>query len=194
MAAAREDIPFDPSALIRFGVVASVDLDAGRVVMALGDPDEEELTTPPLRWFAWRAGATRSWSPPTEGEQGMILCPEGELALGIVLFGINSDDFPAPGSTIEELVEFADGARIAYDPESHTLTAALPGGSTVDVTADQVNITGDAAIAGNVAITGDLTVTGTITADTDVIGGGKSLKNHKHTAVTAGGGVSGPPQ
>lgn len=194
MAAAREDIPFDPSALIRFGVVASVDLDAGRVVMEIGDPDDEDLTTPPLRWFAWRAGATRTWSPPTEGEQGMILCPEGELAFGIVLFGINSDRFPVPGSTIEELVEFADGARIAYDPESHTLTAALPGGSTIDITADQVNITGNAAINGNVAIDGDLTVTGTVTADTDVVGGGKSLKNHKHTAVTAGGGVSGPPQ
>ena len=91
------------------------------------------------------------------------------------------------GNSAEELIEFADGARIAYDPEAHRLTAQLPGGSTADITADQVTITG------NVAIDGDVTVSGKLTANDDVIGGGKSLKSHKHSAVQAGGGQSGPP-
>ena len=33
----------------------------------------------------------------------------------------------------------------------------------------------------------------TLTADTDVIGGGVSLKNHVHTGVTSGSGDTGPP-
>lgn len=188
MAAAREDIPFDPSALIRFGVVASVDLAAATCTVTLGDPDEESIETPPLRWLMPRAGATRAWSPPTEGEQAVILCPEGELAAGIVLVGIPQTAFPPAGDSLVERFLFADGAVLQYDPEGHELRAELPAGSIVHITADQVNI------VGNVSIDGDLTITGTATADVDVVGGGKSLKGHKHTAVQAGGGVSGPPQ
>lgn len=188
MAAAPEDIPFDPSALIRFGVVASVDLAAALCTMTIGDPDEDPVDTPPLRWLCTRAGDTRAWSPPTVGEQGLILCPEGELAAGIVLLGIVQTSFPAAGDSLVERLVFVDGAVLQYDPEGHELRAALPAGSIVHITADQVNI------VGNVSIDGDLTITGTATADTDVIGGGKSLKSHKHTGVQAGGAVSGEPQ
>lgn len=183
-----EDIPFDPATLIRVGVVASVDLAAARCTLRIGDPAGEEITTPPLRWLAPRAGATRIWSPPSVGEQALLICPDGELGAGIIVPGLYRTAFPAPGSTAEEVILFTDGARVAYDPAAHVLTAELPDGSTANITADQVNITG------NVAITGDLTVTGTATAETDVIGGGKSLKSHKHTGVMVWGGVSGPPQ
>lgn len=188
MAAAPEDIPLDPAAMIRVGTVASVDLAAAAVVVIYGDEDGEEVESPPLRWCLPRSGDTRVWSPPSVGEQGLILSPEGDIAAAIFLPGITRDLFPPAGSTLEEVMLFPDGARIAYDPEGHVLTADLPGGATANITADQVNI------AGNVAIDGDVTVTGTLTADTDVVGGGKSLKGHKHTGVTAGGGVSGAPQ
>jgi len=42
-------------------------------------------------------------------------------------------------------------------------------------------------------ITGNLNVTGTITASVDVVGGGKSLKNHTHGGVQTGGGNTGAP-
>ena len=45
----------------------------------------------------------------------------------------------------------------------------------------------DFEIIGDVKITGSLTVTG------DVVAGLTSLKNHIHSGVTTGGGVSGPP-
>lgn len=186
--AAPEDITLDPAALIRIGTIASVDLAAARCTLRIGDPDEEEIETPPLPWLMGRAGATRSWSPPTEGEQAVLLCPEGEIAAGVILTGLVRDDFPAAGDGLEERIIFSDGAVLAYDPEAHVLTATLPAGSTANVECDQLNI------KGNVAIDGDLTLTGTATADTDVIGGGKSLKTHKHLGVTAGGGVSGVPQ
>lgn len=188
MAAAPEDIPLDPAAMIRVGTVASIDLAAARCTVRYGDPDGEEVESPPLRWLTFRAGATGVWSPPSVDEQGIILAPEGDIAAAIFLPGIVYDEYPPVGSSHAQLIEFADGAVIAYDAEAHALTAELPAGSTANIQADQVTITG------NVAIDGDVTVTGTLTADTDVVGGGKSLKDHKHTNVQAGGGVSGPPQ
>lgn len=188
MAAAPEDIPLDPSALLRVGTVASVDLATATCTVLCGDPEGEEVEMPPLRWLMPRSGATRVWSPPSEGEQGLVFAPEGDIAGAIFIPGITRDAFPPAGASAEEVILFADGARIAYDPEGHVLTAELPGGATANITAEQVNITG------NVAIDGDLSCTGTITAETDVVGGGKSLKDHKHTGVSAGGAVSGPPQ
>jgi phage baseplate assembly protein gpV len=61
------------------------------------------------------------------------------------------------------------------------------GGSTIDVTADTVNV------VGNVAVNGEVTVTGKVTADDNVIGGGKSLKTHKHGGVQVGGAQTGAP-
>jgi hypothetical protein len=49
-------------------------------------------------------------------------------------------------------------------------------------------------IKGPVSIEGDVSIQGKAEASTDVIAAGKSLKGHKHTAVAAGSGVSGPPQ
>lgn len=51
---------------------------------------------------------------------------------------------------------------------------------------------GDITHNGNMTINGNLTVTGTITATVDVIGGGISLKNHKHSNPE--GGLVGAPQ
>ncbi|MDO9235953.1 MAG: phage baseplate assembly protein V [Aquabacterium sp.] len=44
-----------------------------------------------------------------------------------------------------------------------------------------------------VTMSGNLQVTGTITATVDVVGGGKSLKNHTHPGVQAGGSSTGAP-
>jgi len=186
--AAPEDIPFDPAALIRVAVVASVDQGAARCTLHYASEDGNDVESPPLPWLVGRQGETGVWTSPSVGEQGVLFCPWGDIAQGIFLPGLTSDQFPPVGNSAEEVIRFADGARLAYDPEGHVLTADLPAGATANITADQLNITG------NVAIDGDLSVTGTVTADTDVVGGGKSLKDHKHTGVTAGGGVSGPPQ
>lgn len=198
--AAPEDIALDPATLIRVGTIASIDLAAARCTLRIGDPDEEEIETPPLPWLAGRAGATRIWSPPSVGEQAMLWCPEGEIAGGIVLTGLPCDAFPPAGDSVEEHILFADGATLSYDPQGHILTATLPAGATANIACDQINITGAVSITGPLSVTGDVTIdgdldlSGTATADTDVVGGGKSLKGHKHTGVTAGGGVSGAPQ
>jgi phage baseplate assembly protein V len=172
----NDEAPIDPSELIRLGTVSAVDLAAGTCTVDVGD-----IVTPAIPWIEPRMGATRTWSPPTVGEQVLLICPESELGLAVALRGIPSDTFPIAGDSLEELIEFSDGARIAYDPESHRLTARLPVRSTVHITAETVSINGN------------LLVDGTVTASMDVIGAGHSLTGHCHSATQPGAGQSGPP-
>lgn len=171
--------------LIREGVVASVDLDAGTARVAFA----EELTTGDIPWLALRAGSTRTWSPPAVGEQVVVLAPEADTARGIIIGSLSSDTNPNPASDTSTLTEYKDGARIGYDPASHALTAVLPSGATVRIDAG-----GGLTLKGDVTVDGDIRSTGTITADTDVVGGGKSLKSHTHGGVQSGGAFSGPPK
>lgn len=173
-----EDVETDPDGIVRLGTIASVDLAAGRCTVSIDD----DATTPSVRWIETRMGATRTWSPPTVGEQVVLLCPAGEIAAAVVLRGLSSDTHVVPGNSKRELVQFEDGAVLAYDPVAHKLDAILPAGATMALTA-----------AGGIAIEGDITLTGTLTASNDVIASGKSLKSHKHGGVQGGGSQTGTP-
>lgn len=185
-----EDIPADPAALIRVGKIASVDLAAATCTVEFGDPDDPdgEVESAAVRWATPRAGAIRIWLPPSVGEQVVFLCPDGDLAAAIPLAALFCDAFPAPGNSTRALIQFDDGAVLAYDPAAHHADMTLPAGATLAIVAD-----GGVTITGDIAITGNVTVTGTVTADEDVIGGGKSLKTHKHTGVQAGAAQTGEP-
>ncbi|WP_225206249.1 phage baseplate assembly protein V [Novosphingobium huizhouense] len=178
-----ESTPTDPDQLIRFGSVASVDLAAGRCVVTI---DEEgasgDATTPPIRWIEPRAGATRTWSPPSVGEQVVLLCPAGEIGQAVALRGVSCNAYPPAGNSLAELVRFDDGAVFSYDPEAHALSVKLPAGATIEVDAD-----------GGIAIKGDIALTGKLTASDDVAAAGKSLKSHKHGGVQTGTGQTGAP-
>ena len=169
--------------LLRMGVVESVQLDEGTVRVQVGD-----ILTAPVRWGMNRAGATRLWSPLTVGEQVLLGCPEGDIAAAVILGAIPCDDFPPAGNTLEEKIEYADGAIISYDPEGHILKATLPAGSMAEITSDLLRING------NVEIDGTVTAKGEISSDTDVLGDGISLKAHVHKDVAAGAALSGGPQ
>lgn len=173
-----EDTPTDPDQLIRFGTIASVDLGAARCVVTLDD----DSASPPIRWIELRMGRTRTWSPPSDGEQVVLLCPAGEIGAAVALRGLASDAFGPLGDSLTEIVEFLDGARLSYDPEAHGLVIALPSGGAVRVVA-----------SGGVRIEGDLACTGTISADGDVQTNGISLKGHHHDKVQAGAALSGGP-
>jgi phage baseplate assembly protein V len=51
---------------------------------------------PPIRWIERRAGRTRTWSPPSQGEQVVLLCPGGEIGAAVALRGLFSSACPAP--------------------------------------------------------------------------------------------------
>jgi phage baseplate assembly protein V len=185
------------SSVIRFGTVAELDLAAARCRIDTG-----EIRTDFVPWFVPRAGTCIEWSAPVIGEQVMLISPGGDTHGAVALRGVYSDAFPAPESSeSRHLTRFADGAVIEYDHAAHALKATLPSGGTAEITADggvtingPLTVNGDTAINGHTQVNGDADISGTAKAETDVIGGGKSLKLHKHLGVIAGSAVSGPPQ
>lgn len=188
MPPAEEDIPLDPSTLIRLGQISEITLSPPRCKVRFADPEDGDGgETPSIRWLALRAGKTRIWSPPSVGEECVLLCPDGQIGNGVALLGLNNNTNPAPGSTLAELIEFDDGAVISYDPESHALSAILPSGATALIEAP-----GGLTIRGPVSIEGTLTATGDITG-ADVLAGGISLKSHKHSGVQGGTAQTGIP-
>lgn len=191
----REDIPADLASMVRIGSVIDVDLAEARCVVRFGDPDDPEPgETPPIRWLAPRAGLTRIWSPPSIGEQVLLIAPDGQLGAAVAVMGIVQDAFPPLGNSETEQIEFADGARIEYDPALHALKAVLPAGGTAQLDAPGgITLRGPVAIEGDVSITGAATVSQTLTAAADVIADGVSLKSHVHSGVSSGTAKTAPP-
>lgn len=160
----EDDIPGQIGDLLRLGTVEAVNLGAATATVRCGD-----VVSPDLPWIEW-AGTFRTWTPPSVGEQVMLLCPEADIAAAVILRGLFCAAFPAPASDASPQLHGPDGLVISLTGAGITITA--PGG---------------------VAIDGDVTVTGTLTASEDVIGGGTSLKSHKHGGVQAGGAQTGSP-
>ncbi|EIZ77776.1 putative baseplate assembly protein V (gpv) [Novosphingobium sp. Rr 2-17] len=170
--------------VIQLGTVASVDHGAATCTVEIGD-----LVTGDLPWLAARAGNVRIWSSPSIGEQCAVLCPEGDLANGLVLLGVWSDANPAPSDDPNVvLIEFPDGAVLSYNHATHALSAVLPAGGTGTIDAP-----GGLTINGPVTINDDVFLKGTLTASEDVIAASISLKGHKHSNVQAGAAQSGSP-
>jgi hypothetical protein len=118
-----------------------------------------------------------------------------------------SDGFALPGpfsqatkisgiSTSKAQLRSNDGSTfVELDPAGQIVNVVAPGGMTL--TTPTVTITGvinvqnqqGAPTASTIA--GSMTASGTITGQTDVVGGGKSLKTHTHSDPQ--GGNTGPP-
>lgn len=138
-----------------------------------------------------------------------------DLSDAMATVGINSQPrkIPAFNATDTELRSRAGDIRItvkpsgtieAVNPEgSHILgadgsmTINAPAGTTIN--SPQIVLNGNVTYIGNMTGqagnggTGNASTPGTITAQTDVIGGGKSLKTHVHSGVQPGGGNTGQP-
>lgn len=169
--------------LAREGVVETVDVAAGTARVRFGD-----LVTGDIPWLSPRAGKTRVAAPPSAGEQVLVLSPEGRTSAAIIIGSLSSDAHPHPATDGSSRIEFEDGAAIGYDPAAQRLTIRLPAAATIAIEAE-----GGATWKGDIALDGSLTVTGKVEAEEDVIGAGKSLKDHMHDKVQPGSGVSGKP-
>lgn len=148
--------------LVRAGTVAEVDLVGTRCRVQSG-----HLTTNWLNWYSIRAGAVRRWSPPTVGEQCIVLSPGGDTAGGLVIYGFSSDANPASGDQASvDSTTYSDGAVISYDQASHTLTATLPAGGSAEIVApQQIKLSSQHIVldAPMIEATGMLTVKGLLT-------------------------------
>lgn len=183
--------------LIRYGTVASIDVDAARVTVKTGG-----VVTKPLPWVTPRAGRVRTWNPPSLGEQVLVLSPNGDLAAGVVLSSLFCNALAKPdGATADNvMVAFGDGAVMLYDMASHLLKVTLPAGGRVEAAApDGFKLIGDVDVEGKLHVSDAVTLDSTlhassdVTSDSDVKAGSISLKNHPHDKVQPGSGVSGKP-
>ncbi|WP_267382231.1 MULTISPECIES: phage baseplate assembly protein V [unclassified Sphingomonas] len=175
--------------LARIGVVQSVDQTNATARVAIGD-----LLTGDIPWVAARVGATRVWSPPSVGEQVLVLCPEGDTAAGLIVGSLSSDANPHAGSDSSSVIVFADGASIDYDPEAHALAVMLPTGGTARVAAPGgIVFECDVEIKGGLTIDGQVYATDSIHSDGDVTANTVSLQHHVHDKVQAGTAISGKP-
>lgn len=169
--------------LLRPGLVASVDHAGRTCTVEIGD-----METGPLPWITFRAGRVRIWSPPSIGEQCLVLCAEGDSNAGFVLPALYCDAFPPPSASDDvAMVMFDDGSVLSYDMAAHSLAITLASGSAT------IDAPQGVTINGPVTINDDVTVNGKLTATDDVVGGGKSLKGHKHGGVQGGSAQTGAP-
>lgn len=176
--------------LIRFGVIAAVQMEPPRVQVTTG-----KLTTAWLPWLALRAGSDREWDPPTVDEQVILLSPSGQLANGIVVTGVFSDHIPANGNRAGlHRRTYSDGTVIEYDSVAHHLNATLvDGGTTNLISTGGINLVGDITHRGDYIQTGNQNITGRIDVSEDVVAAKVSLVNHLTSGVKQGGEQSGVP-
>lgn len=196
--------------LIRIGTINAVDPEHGLCRVETGGN-----LTDWLHWLTCRAGRSRSWWAPSEGEQVLILALGGELDTAFVLPGIFSDDFPAPSASADALhISFPDGAVLEYEPATGALT--VTGIKTARVEASEsittntkvvmVNasqkitldapvvectnqlVTGTIQIKKGGSMTGNLTHTGGSITSNGVV-----MHTHTHGGIQRGGGNTDKP-
>jgi len=196
--------------LIRIGTVNAVDLEHALCRVQTGDN-----LTDWLPWLTCRAGRSRSWWAPSEGEQVLLLALGGELDTAFVLPGVFSDDFPAPSASADALhIVFPDGAVLEYEPATGALsvtgiqTATVEAAKSITARASVVTvnalqkitldapvvecthqlITGTLQVKQGGSLTGNLTHTGG-----SLVSNGVTLHTHTHGGVQRGGGNTDTP-
>ena len=180
--------------LIRFGTIKTIHpaKPFTTVTVTIG-----EITTAKLRFLTLRAGKTKTWDPPTIGEEVMVLSPSGVLEMGVAIAGFNNQDNPSPSDNLDKTIRvFEDGCILAYDVSSHHLSAILPPGGTVELTADggvTVNANGGVTVNANDGLTinavsggtthnGNLTVNGsTVTTGNSTVQGSQLVQGSSHS-------------
>ncbi|SMC24225.1 phage baseplate assembly protein V [Andreprevotia lacus DSM 23236] len=208
------DLPRRIESTIRTGVVIAVD-HAGEVCRV----SSGELETDWLHWLTFRAGATRSWCPPTVGEQCIVLSPSGETGAGLVLLGLFSDTNPSPShSPDEHLTVYPDGAQVLYNHATGALqfsgvqsalieaagTITLRAGGEIKLDAPQTTSTGKHTVKGLLSYLAGLAgwgdggagsvINGPLTQQGgNLTSNGIVLHTHKHTGVQAGASNTGGP-
>lgn len=162
--------------LVRMGTVFAVDHSVAKCRVQLG-----ALQSAWLPFVAQRAGNTRSWSPPTVGEQVIVLSPTGEPAAGVVLTGVYTAAHDQPSASADKhVVDFPDGARIEYDHVAGHLQVSGIQTATVQAAAHVTVDCPDSTFTGNVVVEGTLTVEDLLTYENGLAGNGGSGGNGTH--------------
>ncbi|MEB7741065.1 phage baseplate assembly protein V [Escherichia coli] len=182
--------------IIRTGVIFAVDAGTWKVRVRSGG-----LETGWLRWNTARAGAFNVWLPPSVGEQVAIACIGGNPETAVIIGSLWSDDIPAPGKSLKEIVITApDGAVLRYDADESALSAS--GMKTARLQAS-VSVTLDTPVTectnhlktATIEVTKGGKMSGNIThSGGNFSSNGVTVHTHKHGGVESGGSTTGGPQ
>lgn len=184
---------------IKFGKVHEADYAKAQVRVLIGDEDDDEghLITGWIPMPGARAQNDFDWHPLEVGERVVVLSESGETQNATVIpAGLYCDDNPAPGDKAGLWRrKFQDGGLIEYDRDSGewlvegiAKATVKVGDSTIVTEPDAITLT-VGGVTLKVSDSGVEITGGTVKHDGKNIG-----KDHAHTNVQPGGGVSGPPQ
>jgi phage baseplate assembly protein V len=204
--------------LIRLGTIAEVDHAKALCRAQCGD-----LKSDWLPWLERRTGKTRTWNPPTMGEQCLWLSPSGNTdGGGCIVTGLYTVNAPSHDPN-ETLTVFPDGAQVRYNHDTGALNVSGIKTAIVQA-ADHVTVDcPESTFTGNVTIEGDLTVKGKATVEQllsylagmsgkagpgggttisgpiahsggELASNGVVLHTHRHGGTQPGSGTTGAPQ
>lgn len=182
--------------LLRVGTVTAV--RSGQCRVKTG-----ELETNWRPYLVPRAGNTRVRQRPTLGEQVLLLSVSGDLRNAYVLPAINQAQMSEPLSEDEDpdldLIEYPDGAVLAYRPSTGELyasgikSARLTASVSVILDTPLTECTQDLKVGGAIECVQGVTVGTELTASSATIGG-IAFGSHSHGGVENGPGSTGGPQ
>lgn len=111
-----------------------------------------------------------------------------DLADGIYVGGCLN---PVP----KQYIQFTDTGINIVDTNGNQLQFGPTGITVIGnlIVQNNLQLGGNVQAVDGSTYAGNIHISGTVTADTNVVGGGKSLNSHEHSGVTVGAGVSGPP-
>lgn len=163
---------------ILLAIVKSVDYENGRITVIV-----DELESGPIPVITRKSGSSFL---PDEGEQGLVLCVDGNINNGVWVGTI-----PTVKESLHskhDAIEYPDGTKIFYDRENHRLDVFVKNGEVnlvneggnVTIKAENVSIE-----ASELNVRGDLKVKGDIESLGDVKASEVSLKAHSHKYIPA---------
>ncbi len=124
-----EDLERRMSGAFRQGTVTEVDPEAGTVRLKLGEADQGDFLSAPVA-YAQTAGAMKFHNPPSEGQQMMLLSPDGDLRNALAMpFGFSAANASPSGAGDQHVMTFGD-VRIELTGGGATISV---GGFTVTI-------------------------------------------------------------
>ncbi len=173
--------------IVRFGTISDVDLTSKPPMCRAKSGG---LTTDWLKWITPRAGKVREWSPPSIGEECVILSPSGDTGAGAILTGFFNAGLAAPETDGNVTARhFDDGAVERYDQTAHAYLLDVPtggsitfkiGGSSLVMTESAITLKSDAVtvISPPITLQGNVVILGALTGQSGAGGEGGSATFH----------------
>ena len=156
-------------------------------------------------YWTQRAGTAKTSWRPSVGEQVLIFSPGGDFHGALIGPAFYSDENDQPDEhETRDYVEYPDGAKIIYDPETSELiaqgikTALVQASEKVTVDCPETETTGNLTVKGNLEVDGESLLKGanTMKAGTTITSGAEidGIKFGEHVHTGDSGGKTGVPE